>query len=209
MTLARRLGIVVLLALTIGVTSAARTFEHEVHAHLDTLPYTIDEWTGTAGAPVDEDTARVLGADAYLTRTYTADAGVPIDLYMAFYATQRPGVSIHSPLHCLPGTGWEPLDTATITVSSADGRAGQMRRMIIRKNRDSAVVLYWYAVHGRAIANEIASKLWLLHDALRLHRSDAALVRIVVPAGDSVAAAEQRAVAFARHLLPYVPQLWS
>lgn len=201
--------VLLLLAVTTGATSAARMLERRVNANLDRLPYVFDQWNGTNASPVDEDTARVLGADAYLTRTYQGDTGVPVDLYMAFYARQRPGVSIHSPLHCLPGNGWEPLDVATLAVAGADGRGARVRRMIIRKNLDRAVVLYWYAVHGRALASEVESKLWLLHDAVRLHRTDAALVRIVVPVGESVEAAEREAVSFTRGLLPYVARLWS
>ena len=49
------------------------------------------------------------------------------------------------------------------------------------------------------------SKAWLLHDSVRYRRSDAALVRIVVPVADrqgTTEAAEQRALAFARAVLP-------
>jgi EpsI family protein len=81
--------------------------------------------------------------------------------------------------------------------------------MIVRKHRTRALVLYWYAVHGRLLADEYASRLWLLHDSVRLGRSDAALVRIVVPITDSDEVAERRAVAFARDVMPYLSRLWS
>ena len=155
---------------------------------------------------------RILAADTYLNRNYlSAAAAAPVNLYVAYYGEQRPGVSIHSPLHCLPGTGWEALDVGTIDAPFGERGAGQVRRMVVRRNADRALVLYWYAIHGRMLANEIVSKAWLLHDSLRFGRSDAALVRIVVPlaaAGDP-AAAEQRGLAFARGVLPYLRQLWS
>jgi hypothetical protein len=56
------------------------------------------------------------------------------------------------------------------------------------------------------------SKAWLLHDSVWLRRSDAALVRIVVPVAgreSTTDAAEQRALTFARDVLPYLSQLWS
>jgi len=174
-----------------------------------TVPYAFDSWRGSDAAPIDDDTARILAADAYLTRDYSAGTGAPVGLYLAFYGAQRPGASIHSPLHCLPGTGWEPLDVGTIDVASSGGTASRVRRMMIRKNSDSAVVLYWYAVHGRTIANEFASKWWLLHDALTLRRSDATLVRILVPVEGDTPAADRRAAAFARDLLPFVSQFGS
>jgi len=205
----RHVLIVALLAGTIVASAAARTDGNGRQVNLQTLPYAFSTWRGSDAAPIDEDTARILAADAYLTRNYAAAAGAPVGLYLAFYGAQRPGASIHSPLHCLPGTGWEPLDVGTIDVASANGSTSRVRRMVIRKNVDSAVVLYWYAVHGRTIANEFASKWWLLHDALTLRRSDATLVRILVPVEGEMQAADQRAAAFAADLLPFVSQFGS
>jgi len=249
MSTARLIVIVILLASTAAVARSAHRGDRAVDPNLSALSYTIAGWSGTEGKPLDEETVSALGADAYLTRTYSEGAGVPVGVYIAFYGAQRPGVSVHSPLHCLPGTGWEPLDVRTVDVASfsatASGphprrelsltprlgfawprlgappqrgrRAGgpgvaagaQVRRLVVRKNRDRALVLYWYAVHGRTIATEAMSKLWLLHDSIRLGRSDAALVRIVVPITGSVDAAERRGLAFTRDLLPYLSQLWS
>jgi len=84
-----------------------------------------------------------------------------------------------------------------------------VRRMIVRKEDQQAFVLYWYQVHGRMLANEWDSKLRLLVDSVRLHRTDAALVRIVVPIeGRSTGAAEDQAVSFARALLQPLNELW-
>jgi EpsI family protein len=81
--------------------------------------------------------------------------------------------------------------------------------MVVRKGRDRAVVLYWYAVHGRMIGSELISKAWLLHDSIRFNRRDAALVRIVVPVTDSVDAAERAGITFANLLSPRVAALWN
>jgi EpsI family protein len=78
----------------------------------------------------------------------------------------------------------------------------------VRKEDQQALVLYWYQVHGRMLASEWNSKLYLLADGVRLHRTDAALVRIVVPIERSVDAAEQEAVSFGRALLPPLNRLW-
>jgi EpsI family protein len=208
----RLTAIVILLAATAAVARSARSADRIVDANLSALSYTIGDWKGADGKPLDAKTVDELGADAYLTREYSAGAGAPIGVYIAFYGAQRPGVSVHSPLHCLPGTGWEPLDVRTLDVPAVqDDQAStsQLRRMVVRKNRDRAVVLYWYAVHGRVLAGEAISKLWLLHDSIRLGRSDAALVRIVVPVTESVEASERRGLAFTRDLLPYLSHLWS
>src|SRR5262249_35848871 len=101
-------------------------------------------------------------------------------------------------------------DVATVDLQPGDAASARARRMIVRRNRDRSLVLYWYAIHGRILANEIVSKAWLLHDAVVLHRSDAALVRVVVPiVSNDAAAAERQGLAFARSLLPYLGHLWS
>ncbi|MCU1382251.1 MAG: hypothetical protein JWL71_948 [Acidobacteria bacterium] len=199
-----------MIAATGALAQAARIQGPPRRADLESLPYQVSAWSGRDAAPPDAETLRILAADSYLNRSYAGASGTPIDLYIAYYGRQRPGVSIHSPLHCLPGTGWEPLDIATVPLASADEAGAQARRLIVRKNADRAVVLYWYAVHGRTIANETVSKAWLLHDSVTFHRSDAALVRIVVPIRDAGAdAAEREGLAFAHDVLGYLPHLWS
>ena len=196
-----------------ALARAARTSARLPDANLEALPLAIGEWSGRDAGDLDDESAKILAADAYLNRSYRASAdAVPVGLYIAYYAEQRPGVSIHSPLHCLPGTGWEPLEVSTLDVPGGTGDAPRVRRMVVSKNLDRALVLYWYAVHGRMLAGELTSKLWLLHDSLRLHRTDAALIRIVVPAGreaSSLPVAEQQGLAFVRDLLPFLSHLWS
>jgi EpsI family protein len=206
----RAFAALLMIAVTGALTQAARVQGPPRQAHLESLPYQLSAWSGRDAAAADPETLRILAADTYLNRSYASVSGTPIDLYIAYYGRQRPGVSIHSPLHCLPGTGWEPLDIATVPLQQADGSGAAARRLIVRRNADRAVVLYWYAIHGRTIADETVSKAWLLHDSLRFHRSDAALVRIVVPIRDGAAgAAEREGLAFARGVLGYLPHLWS
>jgi len=72
-------------------------------------------------------------------------------------------------------------------------------------------VLYWYQSHGRAEASEYWAKYYLVADAIRLNRTDGALVRVVTPVSreETMATAEARAVSFSQKFLPildrYVP----
>jgi len=212
MRAARLFAAVILIASTAVLVRAASRPSAARRVDLGALPFRFDTWRGRDAEPLDAETMRILAADAYVNRNYVGgESPAPVNFYVAYYAEQRPGVSIHSPLHCLPGTGWEPLDVSTLEQPFGPQRSGQMRRMLIRKNRERALVLYWYAIHGRMLANEVVSKFVLLHDALRLGESDAALVRIVVPVGAAgdTSAAEGRGVAFARDVLPYLQRLWS
>jgi EpsI family protein len=84
-------------------------------------------------------------------------------------------------------------------MSLDDGHKVPVNLYLIRKGLDETVVLYWYQSHGRIIASEYASKFYMVYDALRLNRTDAALVRVTAPVtnGDE-AEAKKRAFMFAK-----------
>ena len=205
----RRIMLCVVLVLATGTLRQLLAAPPQAAIDLSRLPTQVGEWRGQEAAPLDDSVVRLLAADSYINRTYSTAGFNPIGLYVAFYGGQKPGDSIHSPLNCLPGTGWEPVAVSTMTMARPDEASGTVRRMIVRKEDQQALVLYWYQVHGRMLANEWDSKLRLLVDSVRLHRTDAALVRIVVPIeGRSTGAAEDQAVSFARALLQPLNELW-
>ena len=193
-----RRGVVLILVLAAAILAArpVQSVGTSVPA-ISRLPYVIGDWRGDDDDSLDEETAAELGADAYLTRTYAAASGDDVALYVAYYGSQRPGISIHSPLHCLPGTGWEPIDDTTLPIAT-----GSVRRVTMQKNLDRVVVIYWYQMHGRAVASEIKSKVYGLFDRVRSGRSEAALVRIAVPITGESEAAVSRGLSFVGALLP-------
>lgn len=154
-----------------------------------TFPLAIDQWRGRQQPPLDDRTLAVLGMEDYLTRIYTEDRWTA-DLYIGYWGSQRQGDTIHSPLNCLPGSGWEPVSKRALQIPVADAPDGTptrpitINRYVVEKGLDRQLVLYWYQSHGRVVASEYASKLYLIRDAIRLHRTDAALVRVMVRIAD-------------------------
>ena len=74
--------------------------------------------------------------------------------------------------------------------------------------RDRQFVIYWYQAHGRSVANEYMAKIYLVTDAIRLNRTDGALVRVITPidSGEGTSAAKARAEAFTAQLFPMLPR---
>jgi EpsI family protein len=177
---------------------------------LDTLPRQIDRWRGRDDVPFDKEIVDELGVDEYVIRAYQNDREPLISLYVGYYQSQRQGDTIHSPLNCLPGAGWLPVkqDRATIMVRGADGQpqAITVNEFVIQKGLQRQYVLYWYQSHGRVVASEYTSKMYMVADAIRLNRTDAALVRVITPiAGEQPAdetGAARRAQEFVRELFP-------
>ncbi len=178
---------------------------------LSSMPEKIERWSGNDVA-LSAEVLEVLGDGQFLTRVYSAPQEPRIDLYIAYYSSQRTGATIHSPLNCLPGAGWTPLAFSRIVIPSPGRPSMTVNGYIIGKGSDRQFVLYWYQAHGRTVASEYAAKFYLVSDSIRLNRSDGALVRIITPIqnGESPRLAERRAVDFAVQLDPlldrYIPR---
>ncbi len=175
---------------------------------LSQVPRTIDGWSGT-DVDIDPETRDVLGSGDFLSRIYTQDGAVqPIGLFIGYFPTQRTGATIHSPKNCLPGAGWAFESSRYVKLSDADGKAHQVGEYIIGNGEVRQFVIYWYQAHGRSVANEYMAKIYLVTDAIRLHRTDGALVRVITPigSGEGTPGARTRAEKFAAQLIPSLPR---
>jgi EpsI family protein len=134
-----------------------------------------------------------------------------VDLFLAYFPSQRSGDTIHSPRHCLPGAGWQFTENGELQLKDPSGRPLTVNLYVISKGDERQVVLYWYQAHGRVIANEYRAKFYQMWDAMRLNRTDGSLVRVITPItqGESLDSARDRAAGFAQQLLPllgsYIP----
>jgi EpsI family protein len=198
-----------LAATTVFLANARRSEVPVTRAPFDTFPMTLQSWHATVQPPLSDDILKVLGVDDYLSRVYYKPDGAAVGLYMGYYASQRQGDTIHSPLNCLPGSGWEPVQEGRLTLSDVGGRDLTINRYIVQKGLERQVVLYWCQSHGRVIASEYWSRLFLIHDAMRMNRTDGSLVRVIAPIApgqaDQGAAAQQLAEEFVRVLFPALP----
>jgi EpsI family protein len=204
---------VVLLLAVVFVSATSKTEQVPPRQSLEAFPFRIGEWDGTKEADFTPDILAVLGVDEYISRLYHSNQGYA-SLYIGYYQSQRQGDTIHSPLNCLPGAGWEPLSRTYLPIEVRSDKDGQqmvnVNRYVIQKGLDKQVVLYWYQSHGRVIANEYRSKIFMVYDAVRLNRTDAALVRIISPQLGSGPEAEDAAAAgaveFVKAMFPLLNQ---
>jgi EpsI family protein len=171
---------------------------------LSQLPMAIGGWTGS-DQPIDQETRDVLGAGDFLSRIYTqGSTSAQISLFIGYFPTQRTGQTIHSPKHCLPGSGWTFESSDSVILVDANGKPHRVGEYIIANGEAKQFVIYWYQAHGRSVANEYMAKIYMAADAMRMNRTDGALVRVITPMGSSegLPAAKQRAEAFTMQLAP-------
>ena len=162
------------------------------------FPVSLGAWTLLQEGVIDADTQAVLQADDLLNRYYTRK-GAGANLFVAAFRSQRNGKAPHSPKNCLPGSGWTPLESSYVSIDVGGEMPIQVNRYVVAHGEERSLVLYWYQSRDRAIASEYKAKFWVVVDAMRLNRTDTALVRVVVPiVNRDEAAADKSAADFIR-----------
>jgi len=200
--------IAVLLAATAGMGFLSHGESTPPAKPMSEFPKDIGTYKSMADLPFDQDTLKVLGVTDYVNRVYFSPSQGDLGLMIEYFRTQRTGATIHSPKHCLPGAGWAPTQSGIYQLQLDDGRKVPVNLYTIQKDLDQQIVLYWYQSHGRVVASEYWGRFYMVYDALRLNRTDAAMVRIIAPVrnGDTDAA-RQQAIAFAKQVAVEVEQV--
>jgi EpsI family protein len=204
---------VALLALTAGFLHARGQEELTlVREPLSSFPRSLGTRTGI-DYTIPKDLLDVLGKGDFLLRLYPDTTGIPdVDLFVAYFASQRAGDTLHSPKNCLPGSGWFPVQSMEREIQAPGVAPFPANEYLIAKGADRKLVLYWYQAHNRALASEYWAKFYLVADAMRYNRSDGSLIRITTPIahGEPLETARQRLLQFAGEVAPqlgrYIPQ---
>jgi EpsI family protein len=148
------------------------------------IPLSLDGWVGRDAPPLEPDVARVLAADQYVHRYY-GKATDRIETDIAYYERPQAGAAMHSPLNCLPGNGWQVIESRTMQLGTG-ADAPRVRRLIVDRKGYRLVMAYWFQNRAEVIATEYGQRLRLLTSGLRGNPTDAALVRVMAfdtPAG--------------------------
>jgi len=160
---------------------------------------TLPGWQGS-GDQLESVILDELKLSDYLLADYVSDSGNRVNLYVAYYASQRQGESAHSPRTCLPGGGWKIKSLAEKAVEGVTvaGIPLYVNRALIQKGEYRQLVYYWFQQRGRIINNEYLVKWFIFWDSLMQKRSDGALVRLVylMPPGSDEVDADRVLAAF-------------
>ncbi|HDL85591.1 MAG TPA: VPLPA-CTERM-specific exosortase XrtD, partial [Candidatus Acetothermia bacterium] len=114
------------------------------------FPMVLGPWRGQPDR-LESIFLQVLKLDDYLLANYTGPHHERINLYIAYYDSQRAGHSIHSPRACLPGGGWLIKRMADYTVPGIvlNGRPLVVKRVVIQAGNVTQLVYYWFQQRGR------------------------------------------------------------
>ena len=178
------------------------------------FPAHLGAWVGRR-EPLEQVYLDVLQLDDYLLADFTDKAAStePVNLYVAYYASQRTGRAVHSPSSCLPGGGWriEQFEQRNLPGVRPDAGLLRVNRAVISQGTSRELVYYWFQERGRSLTSEYAVKWYLLTDAMTRDRTDGALVRLITPLrpGEDAASGDARLRQFSAVavplLHPYLP----
>lgn len=174
------------------------------------VPTEIGKWgqTGT-DQRFDEASERVLNATEYVMRYYFSNDSY-LNFYVGYYESQRTGATYHSPLNCLPGSGWIMDEPRLVEIPVEGGESFTANLYSLQNGEDAQLMLYWYEGRGRRTANEYWDKLYSVSDSFMLRRSDGAMVRLMAPVGENEEFAVSELVdfasAFAAESEPFIPR---
>lgn len=190
----------ILLYLLLGGTTAFIHL-HETRAvppvrSFSEFPVTHGKWRMVDQERFSESVLKVLKATDYLSRRYVGPDGVPVALYVGYYDGAEGTGGIHSPRHCLPGSGWLRLSDRRVDIELG-GRRLPMVEAVYEKDGEKNLFLYAFQVRDRLLSDEYSLKLAEIAGSVLEKRKDSAFLRVSVPFdGD-----ETRASAAARRFM--------
>jgi EpsI family protein len=177
-----RLATLFLLLQTVLLYSSIRPEYIPTSRPLSQVPHQFDIWGMVQESEVDPESAAILRADDTLNRVYrNLSTGAEASLFVASFRTQRNGKAPHSPKNCMPGSGWTQQSSESYPIDAGVGAPIVVNRYVIVHGQEQELVLYWYQSRDRVVADEFKAKYWVVADAIRLNRTDTALVRVIIP----------------------------
>ncbi|MFQ5753371.1 MAG: exosortase C-terminal domain/associated protein EpsI [bacterium] len=147
--------------------------------------YEIGEWNGKEFY-FSESTLNELKADQTTFRRYINHTGNEIWLFIAYWADQKYGAQPHSPLHCLPGSGWniQSKEIKTLEVAANGKGTNEINKALfatISNTRKNEAMLYWYQTRNGTLSNDLSVKFNLAKNSLLRKPTDVAFIRITMP----------------------------
>ena len=205
MTFKRTIAFAAVLLFTLLITEfASRSERVEPKRSFDDFPRTIGKWQGRKQR-FDPEIYNILGVDDSVLMNFSSPDNRHVNLYVGFYQSQKEGDLIHSPKNCMPGAGWNIVNTRIETVGLADPQ--NPRKVIfleLKKGSEKQLMLYWFQSRGRIISSEYWQKIWLVIDSITKRRTDGSFVRLISPVAGSETQTLETLKAFARQIYPYL-----
>lgn len=191
----------ILLAAATLYLNLHKDLEVPINKPFEQFPRVVSGWRMTQEYAMSDNIQMVLKASDTLTRRYVTAEGKPVDLYIGYHGGGKESGEIHSPKHCLPGSGWFEVSAKRRSLD-VSGTKLNLVQAVYQKGDSRQLFLYWFQVQDKTISDEYSLKITEITNSIFNRRRDASFIRISVP----FEADEQGAVAtgerFIRDFMP-------
>jgi exosortase D (VPLPA-CTERM-specific) len=170
----------------------------------DRFPLQIGPWQGHR-TYLDHQIFEKTDADSYFDADFSNSGKEPVSLYIAHYESQVSASALsHNPRNCMTGTGWKTLESGLTQIAPNL----PVNYLLLERQGTRLLVYFWNIQQGQwlALRSERLYKLQTVFNAIRLQRTDWALVRLITPIDQNMKLAQERLNAFAHLLVPVLPK---
>jgi EpsI family protein len=137
---------------------------------INELPLSINGWSGTS-IIYDADPLKVPGADHETTRIYKNANGKTVKLYIGYLMSQTQDREL---IHAHFAGLYDKIEEVDLTLASGDRI--RINKAVMREGRKDFLVLFWYDLNGRAVANRYNAKFISAVNGLIHRRTNGAVV---------------------------------
>jgi EpsI family protein len=147
---------------------------------LSKFPAVNKAWRMTSQSEFSENVLSVLKPTDYLSRQYKGADGAKVALYIGYHGGGKDSGGIHSPKHCLPGSGWYEVSSKRDYLE-VNGERINLVHAVYQKGESKEMFLYWFQVKGKTLSEEYSLKLAEITTSFLYRRRDTAFIRVSVP----------------------------
>lgn len=173
------------------------------------FPTQVKSWQLLSKSEFSANVLNVLKATDYLSTQYKDTDGKTVSLYVGYHSGGKGSGGIHSPKHCLPGSGWYEVSTRRGTLETPGGTINLVRA-VYQKGESRELFLYWFQVRNRSISDEYSLKISEIVNSALYRRRDASFIRVSIPVATDLDQAVANGEQFIRDFAPlfkeFLPQ---
>ena len=183
---------------------------HKIFSSFSTV---VGKWTGSPES-LSKEVTDLLRATDILNMNYIGTSAMDrINVFIAYYDSQRNERTFHSPSVCLPGGGWTINNERIVSeqFSTRSNRPLRYNRLVIEKGGSRQLAYYWYEQRGVSEPTLYGVKIRIILDSMKIGRSDGAIVRVItqIQPDETEEDADRRLKQFLKELHPvlrdYIP----
>ncbi len=170
--------VIVLTLVTAFVILRVHNIEPVKNEKLFDFPMKIGNWTGEK-IQMEDWVFESLATSYSILRNYTSPEGEKINLAIVWYDDKE--IAFHGAAACLGGTGNMVTEMSFYKLNIDKNHDFTIGKLLANKLSVQSLVLYYYISDGYLTADQIEIRKHVASKRLKLKRTSAAFIRIMMP----------------------------